>query len=119
LAGATSGACSTILFQPLDVVKTRLQESAVNHPHLKYYFKKEFKVYHLLKLLFLNHSRQMLPTFTHLAFKHGFTSLWAGLTPVILNNLLKNLSSYYHNSNIFSKSLYGDVFQELQSISLH
>lgn len=28
IAGASSGGCSTVLFQPFDVVKTRLQENA-------------------------------------------------------------------------------------------
>lgn len=28
VSGASSGACSTVLFQPFDVVKTRLQENA-------------------------------------------------------------------------------------------
>ncbi len=45
----------------------------------------------------------MLPTFTHLVFKHGFTSLWAGLTPVIFKYIFKNFNN---NNQIPQKSLW-------------
>lgn len=58
-AGAASGCCSTILFQPFDVVKTRQQECLATGAK----------------------RRTMLYTFTSLGKKEGLLSLWSGFVP--------------------------------------
>jgi len=55
LAGSMSGTCSTLLFQPLDVVKTRLQTAA--------------------------HSKSMTGELRAIMTDQGLTGLWRGLRP--------------------------------------
>ncbi|XP_020300245.1 solute carrier family 25 member 38-like isoform X2 [Pseudomyrmex gracilis] len=62
LAGSFSGTFSTILFQPLDLVKTRLQ-SRVNAP--------------------IGSKNGMLSTFAHIVQKENVFGLWRGMTPSI------------------------------------
>jgi len=58
-AGAASGCCSTVLFQPFDVVKTRQQECVAGGAK----------------------RRTMVYTFTSLSKSEGLLSLWSGLAP--------------------------------------
>lgn len=86
--GAGSGACSTLLFQPFDVVKTRMQEQSISHQHQK-------------KL-------KMVSTFKFLVNNEGLTSLWSGLSPSLCRcvpgvalyfTTLEAMKSTYFNYN--------------------
>ncbi|EFX71442.1 hypothetical protein DAPPUDRAFT_327070 [Daphnia pulex] len=62
VSGASSGACSTVLFQPFDVVKTRLQENAAFGQSTQ-------------------QRRGMIQVFGHIVQKEGPKTLWSGLIP--------------------------------------
>lgn len=63
LAGSFSGTFSTILFQPLDLVKTRLQNTANTRKHGA-------------------PRHPMLTTVIHIIRKENIFGLWKGMTPV-------------------------------------
>ena len=77
----------------------------------------EIKQKHQAYYLYIR--RGMLQTFSHLVKNEGISSLWSGLTPVfiwqiIFYNFYDNDILYYHYS-----SHCGDVFQALQCTSHH
>jgi len=82
-AGVFSGGCSTLLFQPFDVVKTRQQEKVATG--LKRYCGLSIHfclgTAHSQKNLF-QFRGSMVYTFSSLLKTEGVTSLWSGLVPV-------------------------------------
>lgn len=65
LAGSISGTCSTILFQPLDLVKTRLQTPRE-------------------KITIGNGNGGMIRVFEHVVRTENITGLWRGIIPSML-----------------------------------
>ncbi|GJQ71927.1 hypothetical protein Trydic_g3036 [Trypoxylus dichotomus] len=61
MAGSFSGTCSTLLFQPLDLVKTRLQNPA--------------------NFISGRHGAGMITIFSNIIQKEHITGLWRGMTP--------------------------------------
>ncbi|KAI4456866.1 mitochondrial glycine transporter [Holotrichia oblita] len=81
MAGSVSGTCSTLLFQPLDLVKTRLQNPAVVSGRS---------------------GAGMITIFSNIIQKEHITGLWRGMTPsrTIFN---RNMFYFYR----FESGVYG------------
>lgn len=71
LVGSFSGTCSTILFQPLDLVKTRLQQTVV------------LRTTPNSVAPFNQHSTSMFSVMRQVVLNEHFTALWRGITPSI------------------------------------
>jgi hypothetical protein len=89
ISGASSGACSTVLFQPFDVVKTRLQENAAHLTNKSTQNRYDDLNTVLIKFLIISClfcgflSRGMMQIFSHIVRKEGPKTLWSGLIPVL------------------------------------
>ena len=86
LAGSFSGTCTTILFQPLDLVKTRIQSSKADK-----------------KLGMFSVARQVLET-------ERLPGLWRGMVPSIAYsdftltyNVNKAMTAYFNVQNVFNQ----------------
>jgi solute carrier family 25 protein 38 len=88
LAGASSATCSTLMFQPLDLVKTRMQVRALAAP-----------------LCLATATVQggpatlgMFSTFVNVVQRENISGLWRGTSPVSLPLILSCACSVYSNN---------------------
>lgn len=88
VAGAFSGTCSTILFQPLDLVKTRLQSQT-------YGMEKGLKTV------------GMFNTFTSVVRTNQLRGLWRGLVPS-LTRTVPGVGMYFCSLHSLKKSLFSE-----------
>ncbi|XP_063981432.1 mitochondrial glycine transporter B-like [Diachasmimorpha longicaudata] len=99
LAGSFSGTFSTILFQPLDLVKTRLQSPVAN-----------------------NHvcppKHPMLSTMINIIQKENILGLWRGMTPSI-TRVIPGVGLYFSSVHYLKHSMdLRDPLTPLQAVSL-
>lgn len=96
LAGAFSGTCSTILFQPLDLVKTQLQTTASGNA---------------LK------TAGMFNTFSSVVRRNQLKGLWRGLVPS-LSRTVPGVGMYFCSLHWLKKNLSSDEAKAWQSVLL-
>lgn len=77
LSGATSGCISTIVLQPLDVVKTRMQMSDAYNRSV-----------HLQSALSLQPNASVVETFRGIVRQDQVSGLWRGVVPSVLRNTI-------------------------------
>lgn len=94
MAGAFSGTCSTILFQPLDLVKTRLQKSVNFGTRLG-----------------------MVTEFTNVVRQENLRGLWCGLTPSI-SRCVPGIGIYFTSLHWLKTSFGSDQPHPIESIMM-
>lgn len=93
LSGATSGCVSTLVLQPLDVVKTRMQMSAAYSRSI-----------HLQPALILEPNAGLIKTFRAIITQDGISGLWRGVTPSVLRNTT-GVGVYFMSLNAITSKL--------------
>lgn len=93
LSGATSGCVSTLVLQPLDVVKTRMQMSAAYSRSI-----------HLQPALILEPNAGIIKTFRAIISQDGLSGLWRGVTPSVLRNTT-GVGVYFMTLNAITSKL--------------
>lgn len=93
LAGSFSGTCSTVLFQPLDLVKTRIQNHQLNHPAIS-------------NNEALNKKPGMFQIVRQVLATERLPGLWRGITPSITRTVPG--VGLYFGSLHWLKSGFGD-----------
>ncbi|XP_014477226.1 PREDICTED: solute carrier family 25 member 38 isoform X2 [Dinoponera quadriceps] len=97
LAGSFSGTFSTILFQPLDLVKTRLQSRVNAH--------------------YATPKSGMLGTVAHIVRKDNVFGLWRGMTPSI-TRVIPGVGLYFSSLHWLKHTFGLEELTALQAISL-
>lgn len=98
LVGSVSGTFSTILFQPLDLVKTRLQSKVVQHVEAP--------------------RSGMFATVIHIVRKDNVFGLWRGMAPSI-TRVVPGVGLYFSSIHWLKHTLYlEDPLTPLQAMSL-
>ncbi|XP_022905996.2 mitochondrial glycine transporter A-like isoform X1 [Onthophagus taurus] len=99
LAGSLSGTCSTVLFQPLDLVKTRLQNPATNYINGR-------------------NGVGMVTIFTNIIQKEQIKGLWKGMTPS-LSRCVPGVGLYFCTLDVLKTNFFSDTTpRPLESIGL-
>ncbi|XP_008544906.1 mitochondrial glycine transporter isoform X1 [Microplitis demolitor] len=98
LAGSFSGTFSTILFQPLDLIKTRLQNTVSNHVS--------------------SPKHAMITTVVHIIKKENIFGLWKGMTPSI-TRVIPGVGLYFSTLHWLKNTIcLEEPLTPLQAVSL-
>ncbi|KAK9508752.1 hypothetical protein O3M35_006234 [Rhynocoris fuscipes] len=96
LAGSLSGTFSTVLFQPLDLVKTRLQNAPISNPGA-------------------SHNAGMFHIMSNILRKEHLTGLWKGMTPSITRTI-PGVGLYFSSVHWMTNTFAGGTPNPLEAV---